>query len=122
DLVPGVAGERNLDLCSGCRVGQLLVGKGRHELALQHHQVNVVVPHQAHRILVGEERIDGCAECGVEGLAAIEVGGRIAHEHVRRHDGCSLGWFDPLTGYLQKTSTLVNSKYADSACDHLKRT
>ena len=91
DILPGVAGERNLDLRSGCRVGQLLVGEGGHELALQHHQVDVLVPHQAGGVLVGEERIDGRAECGVEGLAAIEVGGRIAHEDVRRQDGCSLG-------------------------------
>ena len=85
DILPGVAGERNLDLCSGRRVGHLLVGEGGEELALQHHEVDVLVPHQAGGVLVGEERIDGRAERGVEGLAALEVGGRVAHEDVRGH-------------------------------------
>ena len=110
DLIPGVAGERDLEPVRWLPGRRRLVGEGGEELPLQHHRGDVLVPHQANGVLVGEERIDRRAECGVEGLAALEVVGRVAHEDVRRHDGCSLGGLIRWRRYLQKTSALVNSK------------
>ena len=101
DFLPGVAGERTLDLCGGRRVGDLLIGEGGEELALQHHEVDVLVPRQAGGVIVGEEWIDGRAERGVEGLAAIEVGRRVAHEDACRHKGAPLV-VDPASLILAK--------------------